>query len=102
MSIGKHAIDDPAQLKGKTVGTAGIPYQSAYLKAILARAGVDPSSVKEVNVGFNLVPAMKTKKVDATLGAFWNYEGVQLRLQKASTRRSSAWRTSASRPTTSS
>jgi putative hydroxymethylpyrimidine transport system substrate-binding protein len=82
MSIGKHAIDDPAELKGKTVGTAGIPYQSAYLKAILARAGVDPSSVKEVNVGFNLVPVMKTKKVDATLGAFWNYEGVQLRLQK--------------------
>jgi putative hydroxymethylpyrimidine transport system substrate-binding protein len=82
MSIGKHAIDDPAQLKGKTVGTAGIPYQSAYLKAILDGAGVDPSSVKEVNLGFNLVPAMKTKKVDATLGAFWNYEGVQLRLQK--------------------
>ena len=25
---------------------------------------------------------MMTKKVDATLGAFWNYEGVQLRLQK--------------------
>ncbi len=47
------------------------------------RAGVDPSSVKEVNVGFNLVPAMKTKKVDATLGAFWNYEGVQLRLREA-------------------
>jgi putative hydroxymethylpyrimidine transport system substrate-binding protein len=81
MSIGKHAISDPAQLKGKTVGTAGIPYQSAYLKAILEKAHVDPSSVKEVNVGFNLVPAMKTKKVDATLGAFWNYEGVQLRLQ---------------------
>jgi putative hydroxymethylpyrimidine transport system substrate-binding protein len=83
VSIGKHAIDDPAQLKGKTVGTAGIPYQSAYLKAILSRAGVDPASVKEVNVGFNLVPAMKTKKVDATLGAFWNYEAVQLDLQKA-------------------
>ena len=81
MSIGKHAITDPAQLTGKTVGTAGIPYQSAYLKTILARANVDPSTVKEVNVGFNLVPAMKTKKVDATLGAFWNYEGVQLRLQ---------------------
>jgi putative hydroxymethylpyrimidine transport system substrate-binding protein len=82
ISIGKHAIADPKDLKGKTVGTAGIPYQSAYLKAILARAGVDPSSVKEVNVGFNLVPAMKTKKVDATQGAFWNYEGVQLRLDK--------------------
>ena len=82
ISIGKHAIADPKDLKGKTVGTAGIPYQSAYLKTILERAGVDPSSVKEVNVGFNLVPAMLTKKVDATLGAFWNYEGVQLRLDK--------------------
>jgi putative hydroxymethylpyrimidine transport system substrate-binding protein len=82
ISIGKHAIADPKDLKGKTVGTAGIPYQSAYLKAILSRAKVDPASVREVNVGFNLVPAMKTKKVDATLGAFWNYEGVQLRLEK--------------------
>ena len=36
------------------------------------------ASVKEVNVGFNLVPAMLSKKVDATLGAFWNYEGVDL------------------------
>jgi putative hydroxymethylpyrimidine transport system substrate-binding protein len=78
ISIGKHAISDPAQLQGKTVGTAGIPYQSAYLKAILGQAGVDPASVKEVNVGFNLVPAMLSKRVDATLGAFWNYEGIQL------------------------
>jgi putative hydroxymethylpyrimidine transport system substrate-binding protein len=81
VSIGKRAIGDPAQLAGKTVGTAGIPYQSAYLKEILTHAGVDPASVKEVNVGFNLVPAMKTKKVDATLGAFWNYEAIQLGLE---------------------
>ncbi len=82
MSVGKNGIKDPAQLKGKTVGTAGIPYQSAYLKAILTKANVDPASVKEVNVGFNLVPAMLSKKVDATLGAFWNVEGVQLQRQK--------------------
>jgi putative hydroxymethylpyrimidine transport system substrate-binding protein len=81
ISIGKHAISDPAKLQGKTVGTAGIPYQSAYLKAILGQAGVDPTSVKEVNVGFNLVPAMLSKRVDATLGAFWNYEGIQLARQ---------------------
>jgi putative hydroxymethylpyrimidine transport system substrate-binding protein len=78
VSIGRRAISDPRQLAGKTVGTAGIPYQSAYLKAILERAGVDPSRVKEVNVGFNLVPAMLSGKVDATLGAYWNYEAVQL------------------------
>ncbi len=81
VSIGKRAISSPEELKGKTVGTAGIPYQSAYLKAILEQAGVEPSSVREVNVGFNLVPAMLSGRVDATLGAFWNYEAIQLRLQ---------------------
>jgi putative hydroxymethylpyrimidine transport system substrate-binding protein len=78
VSIGRRAITDPRQLAGKTVGTSGIPYQSAYLKAILGRAGVDPKRVKEVNVGFNLVPAMLSGKVDATLGAYWNYEAIQL------------------------
>jgi putative hydroxymethylpyrimidine transport system substrate-binding protein len=77
------SLDDkvpaPAQLKGKKVGTAGIPYQSAYLKTIATTAGVDMASVDEINVGFNLVPSMLSKKVDATLGAFWNVEGVQLR-----------------------
>jgi putative hydroxymethylpyrimidine transport system substrate-binding protein len=34
--------------------------------------------VKETNVGFNLVPAMISGRVAATLGAFWNYEGVDL------------------------
>ena len=82
ISIGKNAVSDPGQLRGKTVGTAGIPYQSAYHKTILDRAAVPPSSVKEVNVGFNLVPAMLSKKVDATLGAFWNYEGIQLRQKR--------------------
>jgi putative hydroxymethylpyrimidine transport system substrate-binding protein len=78
ISIGKRAVTDPRQLAGKTVGTAGIPYQSAYLKAILAQAGVSPSRVKEVNVGFNLVPSMLSGRVDATLGAYWNYEAIQL------------------------
>jgi putative hydroxymethylpyrimidine transport system substrate-binding protein len=78
ISIGRRAISNPTQLAGKTVGTAGIPYQSAYLKAILASAHVDAKRVKEVNVGFNLVPAMLSGKVDATLGAYWNYEAIQL------------------------
>jgi putative hydroxymethylpyrimidine transport system substrate-binding protein len=72
-------VRTPADLRGGRVGTAGIPYQSAYLQTILARAGVPQESVKETNVGFNLIPVMLSKKVDATLGAFWNVEGVQLR-----------------------
>ena len=75
----KRGFNGPRDLRGGRVGTAGIPYQSAYLQTILQRAGVPVDSVKETNVGFNLVPAMLSKKVDATLGAFWNVEGVQLR-----------------------
>lgn len=82
MSLGDRAISRPQQLQGKRVGTSGIPYQSAYLRTILENAGVDAGSVKETNVGFGLVPAMLSKKVDATLGSFWNYEGVDLERRK--------------------
>jgi putative hydroxymethylpyrimidine transport system substrate-binding protein len=72
-------VKTPKDLKNAKVGTAGIPYQTAYLKTIAKEAGVDAASIDEVNVGFNLVPSLLSKKVDATLGAFWNIEGVQLR-----------------------
>jgi putative hydroxymethylpyrimidine transport system substrate-binding protein len=78
VSIGSKHITTPAQLRGKRVGDAGIAYQHAYLTTILAHAGVPLSAVKEINVGSNLVPAMLSGRVDATLGSFWNYEAVQL------------------------
>jgi putative hydroxymethylpyrimidine transport system substrate-binding protein len=82
IALGSAGIRKPADLQGKKVGTAGIPYQSDYLKSILSAAKVNPNSVDEINVGFNLVPALLSKRVDATLGGFWNYEGVQLRQQR--------------------
>jgi len=82
ISLPRAGIRRPANLKGKTVGTAGIDYQSAYLQTVLADAGVRPQTVKERNVGFSLVPALLTKKVDAILGGFWNYEGVELQQKK--------------------
>ena len=82
ISLPKGKIRSPRDLQGKTVGTAGIDYQAAFLQTILDRAGVDPSTVKKRNLGFNLVAPLVAGKVDASLGAFWNYEGVQLRQQK--------------------
>jgi putative hydroxymethylpyrimidine transport system substrate-binding protein len=75
---GKH-VARVSDLAGKRVGTAGIPYQAAELQTALQSAGVNPRSVRETNVGFNLVPAMLSGRVDATLGGFWNYEALQLR-----------------------
>ncbi len=81
ISLPKAKIAKPADLKGKTIGTAGIDYQEAYLKTILADAAVNPSTVKVRNVGFGFNPALIAGKIDAALGAFWNYEGVDLRLR---------------------
>jgi putative hydroxymethylpyrimidine transport system substrate-binding protein len=81
ISLPEAKIDSPRDLRGKTVGTAGIDYQSAYLRTILQEAGVPAGSVKERNVGFSLTPALLTGRVDAVLGAFWNYEGTDLRLR---------------------
>ncbi len=82
ISLPKGKIRSPRDLSGKTVGTAGIDYQGAYLRTILDRAGVDSGQVKQRNLGFNLVPGLASGKVDAILGGFWNYEGIQLRQQK--------------------
>jgi putative hydroxymethylpyrimidine transport system substrate-binding protein len=79
VSLARRHITNPRQLRGQTVGDAGIPYQHAYLQTILQHAGVPTSSVKEINVGSNLVPAMLSGRVAATLGAYWNYEAIQLR-----------------------
>jgi putative hydroxymethylpyrimidine transport system substrate-binding protein len=81
VSLPKAKISKPADLEGKTVGTAGIDYQDAYLGAILSEAGVPQDSVKVRNVGFGFSPALLTGKIDAALGAFWNYEGQDLKLR---------------------
>ena len=82
ISLPKAKISSAADLEGKTVGTAGIDYQHAYLQSILDKANVPQSSVKERNVGFNLVPMLLTGKVDAILGGFWNYEAIDLEQRK--------------------
>jgi putative hydroxymethylpyrimidine transport system substrate-binding protein len=68
-------------LRGKTIATAGIPYQDAYLKTILARAGLSTSDVNTVNVGYGLLPALVGGRAQAMLGGFSNVEGVDLRLR---------------------
>ncbi len=77
--VGDQAVS--AGLRGKTIATAGIPYQDAYLKTILARAKLTPADVKAVNVGFGLLPALLGGRAQAMLGGFSNVEGVDLRLR---------------------
>ena len=76
----KSKIKSVRDLNGKTVSTAGIPYQDAYLKSILERAGLTENDVKKVGVGQGLLPSIVSGKAQATLGPFWNIEGVELKM----------------------
>jgi putative hydroxymethylpyrimidine transport system substrate-binding protein len=82
VSLPPHDVPNASALRGKTVGTAGIDYQDAFLDAMLRRANIDPADVKRRNVGFDLQKALLTGRVDATLGGFVNVEVVDLQLQK--------------------
>jgi putative hydroxymethylpyrimidine transport system substrate-binding protein len=77
--LGKSKVKRLGDLRGKTIATAGIPYQDAFLKTILGRVGLGTSDVKVVNVGLNLLPAILSGKAQAMLGGFSNVEGVDLK-----------------------
>jgi putative hydroxymethylpyrimidine transport system substrate-binding protein len=77
--LAESKIKGVGDLKGKTIATAGIPYQDAFLKTILARVNLTPDQVKAVNVGFGLLPALLGGSAQAMLGGYSNVEGVDLR-----------------------
>lgn len=79
ISPGSANIESVRDLKGKTLATAGIPYQDAFLEAILRREGLNRSDLEVVDVGLNLLPAVLGGRADAMLGGFRNIEGVDLR-----------------------
>jgi putative hydroxymethylpyrimidine transport system substrate-binding protein len=78
ISLPEAGIAGPADLAGTTIATAGIPYQAAYLDAILERANLSTDDVTQTDVGFNLLPAVLSGRADAMLGGFLNVEGVDL------------------------
>jgi putative hydroxymethylpyrimidine transport system substrate-binding protein len=78
ISLPPARIEKVQDLDGKRVATAGIPYQTAFLEAMLKEAGLSTDDVQEVDVGLNLLPAILSGRADAMLGGFKNVEGVDL------------------------
>jgi putative hydroxymethylpyrimidine transport system substrate-binding protein len=78
ISLPEAGIAEPADLAGKTVATAGIPYQADFLDVILSGEGLELDDVEQVDVGLGLLPAVLSGEADAMLGGFRNIEGVDL------------------------
>jgi NitT/TauT family transport system substrate-binding protein/putative hydroxymethylpyrimidine transport system substrate-binding protein len=78
--IAQPQIRRPRDLEGKKVGVSGLPSDPAFLKAVMAHDRGDAGKVRQVTIGFNAVSVLLTGRV-AAVPAFWNVEGVALRLR---------------------
>ncbi len=76
---GSEHITTPADLAGKTLGTSGLDTDKAFLDAIMSKYGMKAGSVKQINISQDLLSAMITGNVDATLGSYRNVEGVVMK-----------------------
>ncbi|CAM4198326.1 ABC transporter substrate-binding protein [Bacillus manliponensis] len=74
ISLKSAGIQSPKDLEGKTVGYSGTLLSEEYLKTMVKEDGGNPDKVKVMDVGFDLVPALITEKVDAVTGAYINHE----------------------------
>ena len=81
MTLGDSGIDNPSKLKNKTIGYPGIPLNIGILSSILEEQDLTIDDVNLVDVGFDLVPALLSERVDAIIGAFWSHESILIELE---------------------
>jgi putative hydroxymethylpyrimidine transport system substrate-binding protein len=71
----------PADLKGRRIGYSVEPLYRVLFEAVAEKAGLKTSDYEIYRVGFNLAPSLLSGKVDAVVGAFRNYEAIQIELE---------------------
>lgn len=81
MALRSSGITQPRDLTGKTVGMAGDPSDIPIVKAVMADDHASISQTHMVNVGYNLLPALFSKRVDAVVGVYWTWEAIQARMK---------------------
>ena len=76
-------VQQLADLKGKKIGYSVSGVEEALVGQILGTAGLTMADVEMVNVNWSLSPALIAGQVDATIGAYRNFELTQMRLEGA-------------------
>ncbi len=61
-------------LKNKKIGFSVGGFEDALLSEMLVKGGLSLSDVELININFSLSPSLISKKVDAVIGAFRNFE----------------------------
>jgi putative hydroxymethylpyrimidine transport system substrate-binding protein len=73
----RSGIGGIADLKGKTIGITGLPFERDLLDTLLGRAGLTLDDVKVRRFDYDLLPALVKGRADAILGS-WSVEGSEL------------------------
>ncbi|TXL71914.1 hypothetical protein FHP25_28145 [Vineibacter terrae] len=82
VSLANGPIKTIADLKGKKVGYSVAGFEDAILAAMLETAGLTLKDVTLINVNFALTTALKSRQIDAVIGAFRNFELNDLEIEK--------------------
>ena len=69
------------QLKGKTIGYSAPGFENVTIGTMLRSNGIDLNDVTLVNVNWALTASLVTKKVDAVVGGYRNFELTELELE---------------------
>lgn len=74
ISLKESGIAEPKDLVNQTMGYASTELEIVNMKEAVKYQNGDPEQVKLVDIGFDILTALTTKKVDAVSGAFINHE----------------------------
>ena len=81
ISLKESGIETAADLVGKKIGYAGTALSEAKVECMLEKAGLSADECELIDVGFDLLTAITTGQVDATIGNMVNHEVPQLEEQ---------------------
>ncbi len=81
MVLKSAGITRPKDLEGKKVGVPGVPSDGPLLKTMVEADGGNIAKVEQINVGFDLIPSLIGRKVDAVIGAYEVHEAAVAELQ---------------------
>jgi putative hydroxymethylpyrimidine transport system substrate-binding protein len=71
-------IRTPKDLIDKKVGYSSIPLYESIIQTMVEMDGGDVGKVETVDIGWDLIPAIATKRTDAIIGGFINHEKLLL------------------------
>ena len=81
ISLKDSGITEAKDLAGKKIGYAGTVLSEAQIQAMLQNAGLTADDCECIDVGFDLMSALTTGQVDATIGNMVNHEVPQMEEQ---------------------